>query len=86
MRKLLHEPLVHFIFLGVLIFAGFKFAHGMTRVNPVALLSQGRVESLVTNFTAPGNALPIRLSWIRIREYIREEVYVARRWASTREE
>lgn len=76
MKKLLHEPLVHFMLLGVLVFTGFKF-FSKNESNPpdTIVVTQGKIESLVTGFTRTWQRPPTReeLNGL-IRDYVREEV------------
>jgi parvulin-like peptidyl-prolyl isomerase len=76
MKKLLHEPLVHFILLGALVFTGFKFFSKNESNPPGAIVvTQGKIESLVTGFTRTWQRPPTReeLNGL-IRDYVREEV------------
>ena len=75
MKKLLREPLVHFILLGALVFTGFKFLSKNDSNPPGAIVvTQGKIESLVTGFTRTWQRPPTReeLNGL-IRDYIREE-------------
>ncbi|MCM3872017.1 MAG: peptidylprolyl isomerase [Pyrinomonadaceae bacterium] len=76
MKKLLHEPLVHFLLLGLLVFAGFRFTSRNEAGEPGKIVvTQGQVESLVTGFTRTWQRPPTNLELEGlIREYIREEV------------
>ena len=77
MKKLLQEPLVHFILLGALIFTGFKFFSNNESSQPgTIVVTQGKVESLVTGFTRTWQRPPTpeELNGL-IRDYVREEVY-----------
>ena len=76
MKKLLHEPLVHFMLLGVLVFTGFKFFSKNESNPPGAIVvTQGKIESLVTGFSRTWQRPPTReeLNGL-IRDYVREEV------------
>ncbi len=76
MKKLLHEPLVHFLLLGLLVFAGFRFAARNKAVEPGKIVvTEAQVESLVSGFTRTWQRPPTNPELERlIREYIREEV------------
>ena len=76
MKKLLHEPLVHFLLLGLLVFAGFKFTSRSDAGEPGKIVvNQAQVESLVNGFTRTWQRPPTNLELEGlIREYIREEV------------
>jgi len=76
MNKLLHEPLLHFLVLGLLVFAGFKLISRSDVGEPGKIVvSQAQVESLVSGFTRTWQRppTPLELEGL-IREYIREEV------------
>jgi hypothetical protein len=75
-RKLLREPLLHFLLLGVLIFAVFKFVSSETSQPGKILITQGRIESLETAFSRTWRRSPTasELEGL-IRDYIREEVF-----------
>jgi hypothetical protein len=76
MKKLLHEPLVHFLLIGLLVFAGFKVTSPNGAGEPGKIVvTQAQVESLVTGFTRTWQRPPTTLELEGlIREYIREEV------------
>jgi len=76
MKKLLHEPLVHFVLLGLLVFAGFEFTSRNEASEPgTIVVTQAQVESLVTGFTRTWQRPPTNLELEGLtREYIREEV------------
>lgn len=76
MRNLLREPLLHFLLLGVLIFAVFKFVSSETSQPGKILITQGRIESLETAFSRTWRRSPTasELEGL-IRDYIREEVF-----------
>ena len=76
MKKLLHEPLVHFLLLGLLVFAGFKFTSRSDAGEPGKIVvNQAQVEALVNGFTRTWQRPPTNLELEGlIREYIREEV------------
>ncbi len=74
--KFLKDPLVHFIVLGGLLFAGFRIAKGSLNGEDI-IVSRGQVEQLRLGFTR---------SWLRpptdlelkalVEDHIREEVFV----------
>lgn len=76
MKKLLHEPLVHFLLLGLLVFVGFKFTSRTDANEPGKIVvSQAQIDSLLTGFTRTWQRPPTTLELEGlIREYIREEV------------
>jgi hypothetical protein len=76
MKKLLHEPLVHFMLLGVLLFAGFKFISKNDVDQPgTIVVTPGKIEFLVTGFTRTWQRPPTQAELDGlIRDYIREEV------------
>lgn len=76
MKKLLHEPLVHFLLLGLLVFIGFKFfSRNETSEAGTIIVTQAQIQSLVTGFTRTWQRPPTtpELEGL-IREYIREEI------------
>jgi hypothetical protein len=76
MKKLLHEPLVHFLLLGLLVFTGFKlFSRTETSEPGTIIVTQAQVNSLVTGFTRTWQRPPTQreLEGL-IREHIREEI------------
>jgi hypothetical protein len=76
MKKLLHEPLVHFLLLGFLVFAGFRFASRNEAGEPGKIVvTQAQVESLANGFSRTWQRPPTNLELEGlVREYIREEV------------
>jgi parvulin-like peptidyl-prolyl cis-trans isomerase-like protein len=76
MKKLLREPLVHFLLLGLLVFAGFKVTSRNEGGAPSKIVvTQAQVESLVTGFSRTWQRPPTTLELEGlIREYIHEEV------------
>ena len=75
MKKLLHEPLIHFLLLGLLVFAGFEFTRNEATEPGKIVVTQAQVESLVTGFTRTWQRPPTSLELEGlIREYVREEV------------
>lgn len=76
MKKLFHEPLVHFLLLGLLVFTGFKFfLRNETSEPGTIIVTQAQIQSLVTGFTRTWRRPPTTLELEGlIREYIREEI------------
>jgi hypothetical protein len=77
MKKLLHEPLVHFLLLGAAIFAASQWAAGSATTRPGQIVvTQGRIESLATGFARTWQRPPTtgELEGL-VRDYIREEIY-----------
>ena len=75
-RKLLHEPLLHFLVLGALIFVVFEFtSRDDSREPQTIVVTQGQIASLVTGFSRTWQRPPTaaELDGL-IRDYIREEV------------
>jgi len=76
-KRLLKEPLVHFLVLGALIFAG----HGLlgrdgARAPGRIVVSQGQLESMRVGFTRTWQRAPTNEEWEGlIRDRVREEVY-----------
>jgi hypothetical protein len=76
MRKLLHEPLVHFLLLGAVIFAVSSwFSKSAGSAPDSIIVTQGQVEVLAVGFTRTWQRPPTRqeLEGL-IAEYVREEV------------
>ena len=75
-KNVVREPLVHFLLLGVLIFAVFKFVSSETSQPGKILITQGRIESLETAFSRTWRRPPTasELEGL-IRDYVREEVF-----------
>ena len=76
MKNLLHEPLVHFLLLGLVVFTGFKFFSQNKPDEPgTIVVTQTQIDSLVTGFTRTWQRPPTTVELeALIREYIREEV------------
>jgi hypothetical protein len=75
-RKFLHEPLVHFLALGVLVFLLFHFnANRDAPQDGKIIVTPGKVEQLVTGFTRTWRRPPTQqeLDGL-VEDYIREEV------------
>jgi hypothetical protein len=76
LRKLLREPLVHFLVLGAIVFALFQLAADRREVPESQItVSPGRIEQLVTGFSRTWRRPPTReeLDGL-VEDYIREEV------------
>ena len=76
LERFVREPLLHFLLLGVLIFAAFKFISTDTSQPGKILITQGLIESLATTFSRTWRRPPSasELEGL-IRDYIREEVF-----------
>jgi parvulin-like peptidyl-prolyl isomerase len=75
--KLLREPLVHFLLLGIVIFAAYSWASNRTGDEPGRIVvTQGQVASMVEGFSRSWQRPPTRdeLAGL-IRDRIQEEVY-----------
>jgi len=77
MRRLLKEPLVHFLVLGALLFAGYGLLNrSSTPVPGRIVVSQGQLASMRDAFTRTWQRPPTREEWEGlIRDRVREEVY-----------
>lgn len=76
LRKLLREPLAHFIVLGALVFSMFQFAADRSNLQEGKIVvTRGKIEQLVTGFSRTWNRPPTRpeLDGL-VEDYIREEV------------
>jgi hypothetical protein len=77
MKKLLREPLLHFLLLGAAIFAAYSFVSKRSSTEPGKIvITQGQVESLVIGFSRTWQRPPTdkELAGL-IRDRVREEVY-----------
>ena len=74
--RFVHEPLVHFLLLGALIFGVFKIISSETIEPGKILITQGRIESLEIAFSRTWQRPPTasELEGL-IRDYVREEVF-----------
>ena len=74
--RFVREPLMHFLLLGVLIFAAFKLISSETIEPGRILITQGRIVSLETAFSRTWRRPPTasELEGL-IRDYIRDEVF-----------
>ena len=79
MRRLLKEPLVHFLVLGALLFAGYGVLNRRSDSAPEPgriVVSQGQLASMREAFTRTWQRPPTREEWESlIRDRVREEVY-----------
>ena len=76
LRKVLREPLAHFLVLGALVFAMFQFAADRSDVQEGKIVvTRGKIEQLVTGFSRTWNRPPTRpeLDGL-VEDYIRDEV------------
>ena len=77
MKRLLKEPLVHFLVLGALLFAGYGVLNRNTAPAPGQIVvTQGQLASMMESFTRTRQRPPTREEWEGlIRARVREEVY-----------
>ena len=77
MKQILKEPLMHFLLLGVAIFAAFGFLSRPTGGEPGKIvISQGQLATLAQNFALTRQRPPTREEWEGlVRDRVREEVY-----------
>jgi hypothetical protein len=77
MKRVLGEPLVHFLVLGGLVFAGYGLLDRNREVAPDRIVvSQGQLESMMVGFTRTWQRPPAPEEWEGlIRDRVREEVY-----------
>jgi hypothetical protein len=77
MKRLFKEPLVHFLVLGALIFAGYGLMNRSGTPAPGRIvISQGQLASMIVGFTRTWQRSPTREEWEGlIRDRVREEVY-----------
>src|SRR5437868_11449073 len=76
-RKLLHEPLLHFVALGAVVFALFQLAgdRGEASEGKIVVTS-GKIEHLVAGFSRTWRRPPtaVELDGL-VEDYVREEVF-----------
>jgi hypothetical protein len=77
MKKLMREPLVHFLLLGAAIFAAYSLMSNGTSGEPgTIVVTQGQLASMREGFTRTWQRPPTREEWEGlIRDRVREEVY-----------
>jgi len=77
MKKLMREPLVHFLLLGAAIFAAYSLmSKGSSGEPGKIVVTQGQLASIRVGFTRTWQRPPTREEWEGlIRERVREEVY-----------
>lgn len=77
MKRLLKEPLLHFLLLGAAIFAIYGFVNRRVINEPgTIVITQGQIESIVTVFARAGQRPPTTNELAAlINERVREEVY-----------
>lgn len=78
MKRILKEPLLHFLLLGAALFIGYRFAKhdGNGAGSGDIVVTKGEVENLAAGFTKTWrrSPTPAELSGL-IRDYVREEIY-----------
>jgi hypothetical protein len=77
LRKLLREPLLHFLLLGATIFAAYSLISKPADREPGKIVvTRGQLESLAVSFALTSQRRPTREEWEGlIRDRVREEVY-----------
>ena len=77
LRKLVREPLLHFLLLGAMIFAAYSLVSKHTSSEPGKIvITQGQLASMWESFAQNRQREPNREEWEGlIRERVREEVY-----------
>ena len=77
MKKLLREPLLHFLLLGFAIFVAYGLVSKGTSDKPGQIVvTQGQLASMMESFTRTWQRPPTREEWEGlIRDRVREEVY-----------
>ena len=75
-KRLLHEPLVHFLVLGALLFAGYALVNrGKSRSAETIVVTQGRIDTLIETFTRSWQRPPTKEELDSlIADFVREEV------------
>ncbi len=76
LKKLLHEPLVHFVFLGVVIFTGYSLFSKQISEPGNIVITKGDIAALTTGFVRTRHRPPTdeELEGL-VRDRIRQEVY-----------
>jgi hypothetical protein len=76
-KKALHEPLVHFLLLGAVIFAGYSLVSEGTSAEPGKIVvTQGQLASMNEAYIRKWQQPPTREDWeALIQDRVREEVY-----------
>ena len=77
MKRILKEPLVHFLLLGAAIFIGYSFvSKGSSGEGGKIVITRGQLASMWEGFTLTRQREPSREEWEGlIRDRVREEVY-----------
>ena len=77
MKRLLREPLLHFLLLGAVIFAAYSLVARPTGSEPGKIvITQGQLASMMESFSLTRQRPPTREEWEGlIRERVRQEVY-----------
>lgn len=77
-RRIAHEPLVHFLALGAAIFVAYSLVSGERDPAPEALVvKQGALSHLAGTFTATWRRPPSQSEFdALVRDYVKEEVFV----------
>lgn len=77
MKRILREPLLHFLLLGAVIFAGYNLVSKHTSTEPGKIVvTQGQLSSLWEGFVRTRQREPNQEEWEGlIRQRVREEVY-----------
>ena len=78
MRRLLREPLLHFLLLGAALFAAFSWGSGHFETGSKSIVvTQGRIDHLVNTFARTWQRPPTQQEMDGlIQDHVREEVYV----------
>ena len=77
MKKILREPLLHFLLLGIAIFAAYSFVSSRNRLEPgMIVISEGQIAAMAEGFTRTWRRPPTREEMdALIRDRVQEEVY-----------
>src|SRR6188508_780449 len=75
MRQLLSEPILHFLLLGILLFAGYRWQAPGDSTGRVIVITQGVVDDLVIQHVAARGREPSATELNRLIEsYVRDEI------------
>ena len=77
MKRILREPLLHFLLLGAVIFAAYSLVSKHTSGEPGKIvITQGQLESMLDSFTQTRQRPPTQEEWEGlIRDRVRQEVF-----------
>jgi hypothetical protein len=76
MKRILNEPLLHFLLLGVAIFVAYGLVKPSSEEPGKIVITQGQLATMIESFNLTRQRPPIREEWEGlIRERVRQEIY-----------